>query len=90
MTARKSKSIFRMGETSSLSEHDAKSVSLDEKSLALDEKSLPQNGTPQAVDAALERSVTTESAKYPSKKKIIPIMAALYISMFLVALVSDI
>ncbi|KAJ5903822.1 hypothetical protein N7504_006205 [Penicillium tannophilum] len=75
-----------MGETSSLSEHDAKSVSLDEKSLALDEKSLPQDGTPQAVDAALERSVTTESAKYPSKKKIIPIMAALYISMFLVAL----
>ncbi|KAJ6109712.1 hypothetical protein N7486_001947 [Penicillium sp. IBT 16267x] len=39
-----------MVETSSLSEHDANSVSLDEKSIALDEKS------PQDVDAALERS----------------------------------
>lgn len=76
-----------MAETSSLSERDAKSVSLDEKSLALDEKSSSQN-VPQDVDAALERSVTTESAKYPSIKKIVPIMAALYISMFLVALVS--
>lgn len=78
-----------MEETSSMSEHDAKSVSLDEKSLALDEKASP-HVTPQDVDAALERSVTTESAKYPSIKKIIPIMAALYISMFLVALVRQI
>ncbi|KAJ5663847.1 hypothetical protein N7507_004578 [Penicillium longicatenatum] len=67
-----------MVETSSLSEHD-------EKSVVLDEKSSP-DVAPQNVNAALERSVTTESAKYPSLKKIIPIMAALYISMFLVAL----
>ncbi|KAJ5915436.1 hypothetical protein N7466_011369 [Penicillium verhagenii] len=67
-----------MAETSSLSERDEKSV--------LDEKLSPQNGGDANAEAAIERSVTKESIKYPPKAKVIPIMLALYISMFLVAL----
>ncbi|KAJ5936353.1 hypothetical protein N7454_004988 [Penicillium verhagenii] len=68
-----------MAETSSLSERDEKSV--------LDEKLSPQDGDGDAnAEAAIERSVTKESIKYPPKAKVIPIMLALYISMFLVAL----
>ena len=68
------------------SEHVSEKISqhdVDEKSLSVNEPPSPQDG-----NDAIERSVTTESAKYPPMSKIILIMLALYISMFLVALVS--
>ncbi|KAJ5628271.1 hypothetical protein N7490_010499 [Penicillium lividum] len=57
---------------------EASSLSERKKSLDIDKPSLAQD--------VLERSVTAESVKYPSTSKIIPIMLALFISMFLVAL----
>lgn len=50
------------------------------------EKSLSPKGG--GDDGALERSNTTESIKYPPMAKIILIMLAIYISIFLIALVS--
>lgn len=43
---------------------------------------------PADPDTALEQTVTTESVKYPPMAKILLIMLSLYVSMFLVALVS--
>ena len=59
-----------------------------ERSPERDEKLVDETVAAPDVDVVLERSVTTESAKYPPMSKIILIMLALYISMFLVALVS--
>ncbi|KAJ6013955.1 hypothetical protein N7540_008546 [Penicillium herquei] len=50
------------------------------------EKSFDDSSSQQDATKVLERSLTTESTKYPPMSKIILIMLALYISMFLVSL----
>ncbi|KAJ5732008.1 hypothetical protein N7493_003489 [Penicillium malachiteum] len=50
------------------------------------EKSLNDSSSQQDATNALEHTLTTESLKYPPMSKIIPIILAVYISMFLISL----
>ncbi|KAJ5286817.1 hypothetical protein N7478_002503 [Penicillium angulare] len=67
-------------ETYERSLHDCSSSQSDH------EKIFEESASPKDDTDVVQRTVTTESIKYPPMKKIIPIMLSLYIAIFLVAL----